>query len=169
MTRSADRNNRKPGLQYCKLNQRHQALSQNSMITMKVDGGCHCGELAYEAHIDPQDVGLCHCIDCQILSGAAFRTVVRVAADRFKLLRGTPKTYVKIGGSGQPRMMAFCANCGTQLYGTGKGELAKVLSLRIGTCHQRAELAPVRQIWRRSAVKWLDELGIADSHQLGGD
>lgn len=113
---------------------------------MKVDGGCHCGELAYEADIDPKRVGLCHCIDCQILSGTAFRTVVHVAADQFKLLRGTPMTYVKIGGSGHPRIMAFCATCATQLYGTGEGEFAKTLSLRAGTCNQRAELTPVRQI-----------------------
>ncbi|MGI9408858.1 MAG: GFA family protein [Hyphomicrobiaceae bacterium] len=134
---------------------------------MKIDGGCHCGELAYEAIIDPRRISICHCSDCQIMSGAAFRTVAHVATDQFKLLRGDPRIYVKIAGSGNARTMAFCGNCGTQLYGTGDGEAAKLLSLRIGTCNQRADLRPVRQIWRRSAVKWLDGLGIAESHQRG--
>ena len=47
---------------------------------MKIDGGCHCGAIAYEATIDPSRIGICHCIDCQILSGTAFRTAVRVPA-----------------------------------------------------------------------------------------
>lgn len=132
---------------------------------MKVTGGCHCGELRYEADIEPDRIGVCHCIDCQILSGSAFRTAVRVPATRFSLLTGTPKTYTKTGGSGRPRIMAFCANCGTQIYGTGIADDAKQISLRIGTCDQRADLKPVRQIWRRSAVNWLNNLDIAESHE----
>jgi hypothetical protein len=134
---------------------------------MKIDGACHCGELAYEAIIDLKRISVCHCSDCQIMSGTVFRTVVHLATDQFKLLNGKPKTYVKIGGSGSPRTMAFCGTCGTQLYGTGDGEAAKVLSLRVGTCNQRADLTLVRQIWRRSAVKWLDDLGITESYERG--
>ena len=134
---------------------------------MKIDGGCHCGALAYEAEIDPDKVGVCHCIDCQILSGTAFRTAVHVDRERFNLLRGTPKTYTKMGGSGQPRIMVFCGECGTQLYGTGEGANARVLSLRVGTASQRAELTPKRQIWQRSSVKWLNDLGIAESSDEG--
>ncbi|MEM7407467.1 MAG: GFA family protein [Pseudomonadota bacterium] len=134
---------------------------------MKVDGGCHCGELVYEAEIDPAKVGVCHCIDCQILSGTAFRTAVHVPIEDFKLLRGSPRTYTKTGGSGRPRIMVFCGNCGTQLYGTGLGDDAGRISLRVGTCNQRASLKPVRQIWRRSAVDWLNDLGIEESHQQG--
>ena len=40
---------------------------------MKIDGECLCGDVAYEAEIDPENVGLCHCTDCQTLSGSAFR------------------------------------------------------------------------------------------------
>jgi hypothetical protein len=28
---------------------------------MRVNGGCHCGNLKYEAEIDPARVGICHC------------------------------------------------------------------------------------------------------------
>ena len=42
---------------------------------MKIDGGCHCGYIAYEAEVDPDKVRICHCTDCQTLSGSAFRTV----------------------------------------------------------------------------------------------
>ena len=134
---------------------------------MKIDGGCHCGALKYEADIDPGRVGVCHCIDCQILSGCAFRTAVHVNIDDFRLLCGEPRTYTKTGGSGKPRIMVFCGDCGTQLYGTGPNEEAARISLRVGTSNQRATLKPVRQIWRRSAVSWLDDLGIAHSYEQG--
>ncbi len=35
---------------------------------MNIEGGCHCGALRYEAQIDPEGVGICHCTDCQTLS-----------------------------------------------------------------------------------------------------
>jgi len=43
---------------------------------MRIDGRCHCGYITYEAEIDPEKVMICHCTDCQTLSGSAFRTVV---------------------------------------------------------------------------------------------
>jgi hypothetical protein len=38
---------------------------------MRVDGGCHCGKITYEADIDPDKAGLCHCTDCQTLTSSA--------------------------------------------------------------------------------------------------
>jgi hypothetical protein len=134
---------------------------------MKITGGCHCGALTYEAEIDPTKVGICHCHSCQVLSGTSFRTGVHVPIDKFQLHGGPPRTYTKTGGSGQPRAMAFCETCGTQLYGTGGGDSANVISLRIGTCHQRAELKPRREIFRAEAVKWLGDLGVDESHDFG--
>ena len=134
---------------------------------MKIDGGCHCGAIAYEATIDPSRIGICHCIDCQILSGSAFRTAVRVPAADFKLIRGTFKHYTKTGGSGKPRIMAFCGECGTQIYGTGVGKDADLLSLRVGTSNQRKDLQPQREIWRRSAVGWIGDLGVAETCSEG--
>ena len=36
---------------------------------MHITGGCFCGEITYEADIDENAVGVCHCRDCQILAG----------------------------------------------------------------------------------------------------
>ncbi|MGH6881081.1 GFA family protein [Hypericibacter sp.] len=53
---------------------------------MKIDGRCYCGFIAYEAEVDPEKVRICHGTDCQILAGSAFRTVVPVGKNGFKLL-----------------------------------------------------------------------------------
>jgi hypothetical protein len=120
---------------------------------MKIDGACHRGRIAYEAEIDPNNVWLCHCTDCQTPSGTAYRAVVQTPATSFKLIRGAPKTYIKTADSGIRRKHAFCGDCGTPLYGSAVGE-TRSYSLRIGAITQRAQLRPERQIWCRSALPW---------------
>ncbi|MDP9109023.1 MAG: hypothetical protein M3N23_08120 [Pseudomonadota bacterium] len=43
---------------------------------MDVTGSCHCGAVAYRAQVDAQQVTLCHCTDCQKLTGSAYRVSV---------------------------------------------------------------------------------------------
>ena len=92
---------------------------------MKIDGRCHCGHITYEAEIDPDKVMICHCADCQTLSGSAFRTVVFTRENSFKLLSGELKIYVKTGESGTKRPQSFCPQCGTPIYSSTLGEGAK--------------------------------------------
>ena len=125
---------------------------------MKVDGVCHCGSIRYEAEVDPAKAVICHCTDCQTLSGSAFRTVVLSNEGTFRLLSGEPKVYIKVGGSGNKREQTFCPECGSPIYSATVEDGAKVLSLRVGTLRQRAELVPKDQIWFRSAQAWLQQL-----------
>jgi len=124
-----------------------------SKEAMKIQGGCHCGRIVYEAEIDPNTVWLCHCTDCQALTGTAYRAVVQTPGASFRLLRGEPKIYIKTADSGIKRAHGFCSDCGTPIYGSAVSN-TKTYSLRIGTIKQRAELRPVRQIWCRSALPW---------------
>ena len=126
---------------------------------MHIDGGCHCGNVGYEADIDAEKVILCHCTDCQVISGTAFRTVVFVPEAKFNLLEGSLKTYIKTADSGNKRAMAFCADCGTHIYATSVDGDDKVLGLRVGTTRQRGELRPGKQYWCRSALDWVTDLG----------
>jgi hypothetical protein len=119
---------------------------------MKVDGTCHCGAISFEAQVEPEGVLLCHCTDCQTLTGSAYRAIVRAPAETF-VLRGKPTTYVKTADSGTRRAHGFCPTCGTPVYATAL-ENPTTVSLRVGTLRQRAELPPRRQQWCRSAVPW---------------
>jgi len=56
---------------------------------MKIDGHCHCGEITFEAEVDPDALNICHCTDCQTLSGSAFRANIAAPAEHF-VLHGTP-------------------------------------------------------------------------------
>lgn len=136
--------------------------SRSEVITMKIEGGCHCGKIAYEAEIDPDTVWICHCRDCQSLTGTAYRAVVQTPAASFRILRGQPRTYIKTADSGIKRAHHFCADCGSPIYGSAVGD-SPTYSLRIGTIEQRPALRPVRQIWRRSALPWAMNLTSIES------
>jgi hypothetical protein len=122
---------------------------------MRVTGSCHCGAIAYEGEVDPQAMGMCHCLDCQRLSGSAFRVTVPASAATFRLLRGEPRYYVKTGESGAKRRHAFCGDCGGPVYAAAV-ENPPSYSLRVGALDQRAELgAPRRQIWTKRRLPWV--------------
>ena len=131
---------------------------------MHIDGGCHCGAITYEANVNPEKVIVCHCTDCQKLSGTAFRTVVFTEDENFDLKSGELKTYIKIAESGNERIQAFCPNCGSPIYSTSVGEAPKMLGLRVGAINQRSELQPSKQVWCRSAQAWLGQIG--DMHKV---
>ena len=122
---------------------------------MKIDGRCHCGFIAYEAEVDPAAVYVCHCTDCQALSGTVFRWAVPVPEASFKLLAGKPKTYVKTAESGATNHQLFCPECASPLYSISIGAEPRIFNLRLGTAHQRAELQPRSEYWCRSAQDWV--------------
>lgn len=125
---------------------------------MKVHGRCHCGAIQYEADVEPGTVSICHCEDCQMLSGTVFRANVPAPADRFLLVRGSPRQYVKTGTSGARRIHAFCEQCGGPVYSCA-AEKPTTYSLRIGALTERYELGrPVRQIWTKRRFPWMDWL-----------
>jgi hypothetical protein len=126
---------------------------------MKVDGACFCGSIRIEAEVDPEKVTICHCTDCQTATGTAFRVSVPTPGKNFKI-SGTPTIHVKTAESGNRRAQAFCPTCGSPLYSTAPDDGPKdFYVLRVGILHQRDQLMPRRQIWFRSAQRWLAGLG----------
>lgn len=128
---------------------------------MRVDGQCQCGAIEFAAEIEPETVNLCHCIDCQTMSGTAFQTNVRTAKDGFELITGEPRLYTKIAESGAPREYAFCPECGTSIYARSPA-MPGLYGLRVGTLRQRNELPPKVMQWWRSAQSWVRDTDIAE-------
>jgi hypothetical protein len=124
---------------------------------VKADGSCHCGNVKFDADVDADNVIVCHCTDCQTLTGSAFRVTVPVKVEAFHMRGGAPRVYIKTGESGSRRVQAFCPTCGTPIYSSAEVNPTHLM-VRIGAIRQRASLRPAVQIWRRSAVSWLEEL-----------
>ena len=122
---------------------------------MQVEGQCHCGAIAFAAEVQPGTMTICHCIDCQTHSGSAFRANIPASAHGFRLLKGSPRTYVKTAASGAKRVLAFCDHCGSPLYACAV-ENPQTYSLRTGVLKQRDELGtPKREIWAQRRRAWV--------------
>jgi hypothetical protein len=114
---------------------------------------------AAQSASDPQKTTICHCTDCQVGTGSAFRVSVPVAGASFKVT-GTPATYLKTTAeSGNPRVQAFCPRCAAPIYSTTPGEGQQAwYTVRVGILRQRRQFAPSRQNWFRSALPWVTQL-----------
>ena len=130
---------------------------------MKVRGQCHCGAITYEAEVEPGTVNVCHCLDCQRLTGSAFRLTIPAPAAHFRLVAGTPRQYVKVADSGARRVHAFCERCGAPVYACAP-ENPQTYSLRVGGLDEREALGrPARQIWTRRRLAWIAAIdGVTD-------
>jgi hypothetical protein len=126
---------------------------------MKVTGGCHCGRITYEAEVDPATIRVCHCTDCQRLTGTAFRVNISAQPEAFKLRSGIPKNYVRTAESGNKCAHAFCPECGTPIYVTPSEPSPSAYRLALGAIVQRAQFGPPsRQIWYCSVLPWSMDL-----------
>jgi hypothetical protein len=130
--------------------------------SMTIHGSCHCGDIVFEAEVDPSRAVICHCTDCQMMSGGPYRSIVSAKELTFRLLQGEPKPYFKVGDSGNRRELCFCANCGSHIYATSvvedvpKGQ--RMLSIRTGLLREVAQLVPQVQVWCQSKVPWAQDI-----------
>ena len=125
---------------------------------MHIDGQCHCGRMTYQAEIDPAKVSICHCTDCQSLTGSPYRVTVICSAEDVRLTGAAPAVYGKRGDNGCIRNQHFCPVCGSPLFTSGEGGVDD-FGIRWGSIRQRGALKPVRQIWCRSAAPWINDVG----------
>src|SRR5262245_22226189 len=123
---------------------------------MKIDGSCHCGRVTFTAEVDRKTVNICHCTDCQELSGSPWRASIPAPAAAFTV-HGEPTLYVKTAESGNKRVQAFCPDCGSPIY-SAKPKDTDYYNIRLGVIRQRRELEPRHQIWRKSSLGWSEDI-----------
>jgi hypothetical protein len=135
---------------------------------MKINGGCHCGYITFEGVAEPNETSICHCTDCQKMSGSAFRVSVPVSGASLKMLGAEPAAYVKTAESGNKRIQAFCPKCGSAIYSTSPGDAPRpVYFIRVGTLEQRDRFVPQTQIWFRSAQPWTMGMAALPKNEKG--
>jgi len=126
---------------------------------MNIEGKCHCGEITFSAEVVPDQVIICHCSDCQSLSGSPYRAIIPAIEGTFQIESGSPKIYVKTAEDGAKRAQAFCPECGSPIYAAPVGEAAlQFIGIRVGVIKQKDQLIPKNQIWCRSALDWAQDL-----------
>jgi hypothetical protein len=131
-------------------------------------GGCHCHALRYTITQPPLGVYVCHCTDCQSLSGAAFAIGVVIPAAAFAIgvvipaaaftLAGSPRLVPRVLGSGIISNRWICPECGVWICGGSKLDVVAPGEKRVvrgGTLDDTSWLKPTTHYWTRSAQPWI--------------
>jgi hypothetical protein len=81
---------------------------------MKVEGGCYCGAVRYQAQGDAVAKAQCHCRECQYLTGGAPNVFMAMPEEGFHYTKGEAKKFSR-SDLEAPVTREFCADCGTHL------------------------------------------------------
>ncbi|MEM7561626.1 MAG: GFA family protein [Pseudomonadota bacterium] len=125
---------------------------------MQVEGRCHCGQIKFQSEVDTEEVEICHCTDCQSLSGSAFHTMVSAIDGTFEVIQGELKQYTKVADDGTPRVQSFCPVCGSPICSSPPSDTPGVLRVRVGALNQKNQLVPKAQYWLRSSQPWTQSI-----------
>ena len=116
-------------------------------------GGCACGAIRYTCTAEPLLALNCHCRDCQRETGSAFAPILIVPKTAFTITRGSPKYFALRADSGQMTRRAFCAACGSPLFGLPDSR-PDLVTIRVGNLDNPSEFRPSQDIYTASAQPW---------------
>ncbi len=98
---------------------------------MKLEGGCYCGAVRYQADGDPLFKGECYCRECQYISGGSPNVVMGMQEGGFAYTKGSAKHFRR-SDLENPVTREFCPDCGTHLL-TKAPTLPGAVLLKVGT------------------------------------
>ena len=98
---------------------------------MKVEGGCYCGDVRYEAEGDALVKAQCHCRECQYITGGAPNMFMAMPKEGFRFTKGEPKAFSR-SDLENPVTREFCPNCGTHLL-TRSPKRPDAVIVKVGT------------------------------------
>ena len=120
----------------------------------RIEGGCRCGAVRYEAEGDAAHHAICHCRDCQMASGAPMLAWLAMPAEGFTVTKGDPVRYTAPSGS----MRAFCGTCGTPMFFINEAVLPGIVDIQSVTLDDPDSVAPQAQIQIAERRAWVEKL-----------
>lgn len=98
---------------------------------MTISGGCYCGAVRYQAQGEPLMRGLCHCRECQYITGGGANVAMALPAQGFSYSKGSPRGFAR-DDLDSPVTREFCSDCGTHLLSRPPA-LPDMVILKVGT------------------------------------
>jgi hypothetical protein len=112
-------------------------------------GGCLCGAVIFTVSGVPINVRVCHCQDCQRLTGSAFfvralysRNVVNFTGELAEFLSSTDL------------IRRFCPRCGSQIFAERKSR-PDAIAISLGSFDKLDGICPSEHIWGSDKQEWL--------------
>jgi hypothetical protein len=115
-------------------------------------GGCACGAIRYSYEGEPLFAMNCHCRDCQRETGSAYVPVLGVPSATFRVIHGNPKFFDVTADSGNTTRRAFCADCGSPLF--GRPSATEMVTIRVGSLDDPSTYRPTQDVYTSRAQPW---------------
>ena len=115
-------------------------------------GGCLCGDVRYESDAAPVYQLMCHCRDCQKVSGGPYAPIIFLPEPSLAVT-GEVRYFESTGSSGKAIERGFCPRCGSHLFGRLE-RLPGLLSIRAGTLDDPSQFKPKLHIHASQAAPW---------------
>lgn len=135
---------------------------------MRWAGGCLCGALRWRAEGEPLMQGLCHCRNCQRLSGGGHTGFI-CFPESAASVEGATRSYTTTGGGGRVATRYACPTCLAIVYGKSEVMPGKT-NFYAGTLDDTTQFGPTFAIFVRSRPPWDDSSrGLACHETLPGE
>ncbi|KAK5024214.1 hypothetical protein LTR13_010997 [Exophiala sideris] len=138
---------------------------------MTINGKCYCGAIHWHVVGAVDFTSVCHCRDCQCISGSAYGSTSLVIYDPKGVeFSGDikPKVYHAKSEAGRHTQRGFCPECGTVLFNhVSEGEEDEHWAMRTGSMADSRALRMDKEIFMKSKLSWVPIVTKPDSHYIG--
>lgn len=120
----------------------------------KISGSCLCGKVSFESNNTFDQFHLCHCIQCQKITGSAHAANLFTSPDNIQWLSG--EEFIKrFDYPGRDFPKAFCTECGcTVPFISGSG---KALIVPAGCLDAKPDIDAQDNIFCDEKASWYDK------------
>lgn len=101
---------------------------------MKIEGGCYCKAVRYEATGDITMKAQCFCRECQYVTGGDSLMIIAVPEAGFAITKGALKDFRR-SDLENPVTRQFCPDCGTHITSLA---MPGMVMIKVGTLDDRS-------------------------------
>lgn len=123
-----------------------------SFMKTKFSGNCLCGQVSYVVDASPAIVARCHCDECRKTSGTG-HAIGAMFPKSDVTISGTTSQFKYMSGKGSEVTKAFCATCGSPIYGTNTSA-PDHLTLTLGSMNDADGLNVQVVIFEKDKPHW---------------
>jgi hypothetical protein len=118
---------------------------------------CQCGQLQARVEGEPVRVSVCHCLQCQKRSGAAFAVQARWPEAQVTLT-GESRIWERIAESGHRATFRFCPECGSTVAYDSEG-LPGLIAVPVGAFADPSFPPPKFSVYEERRHPWVAVTG----------
>jgi hypothetical protein len=114
---------------------------------------CSCGALSVDVEGEPAVISLCHCLECQRRTGAAFGVGAYYPKDQVRI--SGPSTEWQRSVEDRRLRFHFCPTCGSNVWWETDNHPGRV-AIALGAFADPEYPAAARSVFERSKHHWLE-------------